>query len=140
MFQYNVQHDCRTAHCVASGKRTVVQERVQTELTESAIEHKPVDIFLINTHTFHNAHLIRAILPRNLTQPIPYAANREAHHAEIAALLRNSQNEKRQKTAGKKKATGTDCRPQASNRTWSARKPCSFWEHYQWCEAETSGC
>lgn len=105
MFQYNVQHDCRMAHCVASGKRPVIQERIQTELTEPSIEHKPHDIFLINLHAFHNAHLIRAVLPRNLTQPIPYitVANREAQHAEIAATLRNSQKEKRQKAAEKKK-------------------------------------
>lgn len=106
MFQYNVQHDCRTVHCVASGKRPLVQERIQTELTESSIEHKPIDTFLINIHAFHNAHLIRAILPRNLIRPIPYitVANCEAQHAEIAATLRNSQKEKREKAAEKKKA------------------------------------
>jgi hypothetical protein len=103
MFQYNVQHDCRNARCVASGKRAVVQERVQTELTESLIEHKPVGIFLVNTHAFHNAHLIRSVLPHDLTRPIPYVTNRKAQHAETAAKLRDSQNEKRLKTAEKKK-------------------------------------
>jgi hypothetical protein len=107
MFQYNVQHDCRLAKCIASGKRAVMQERVQTELskTESVIEHKPLDVFLINTHAFHNAHLIRAVLPRDLTIPVAYSADRAAHHFSIATKLREIQDGKRQLTAEKKKAT-----------------------------------
>jgi hypothetical protein len=107
MFEYNVQHDCRQAKCIASGKRAVMQERVQTELSEpeSVIEHKPLDRFLINTHAFHNAHLIRAVLPRDLTIPVAYSADRVAHHSSIATKLREIQDGKRQKTAEKKKAT-----------------------------------
>jgi len=104
MFQYNVQHDCRQAKCTASGKRAVIQERVQTELSESVIEHKPLDRFLINTHAFHNAHLIRAILPRDLTIPVAYSADRVAHHFSIATNLREIQDGKRQNAAEKKRA------------------------------------
>ena len=107
MFQYNVQHDCREARCLASGKRATMQERVQTELSEpeSFIEHNPLDRFLINTHAFHNAHLIRAILPRDLTIPIAYSADRVGHHYSIATKLRDIQDGKRHKAAEKKKAT-----------------------------------
>ena len=93
MFLYNVQHDCRQAKCTASGKRAVIQERVQTELgeTESVIEHKPLDRFLINTHAFHNAHLIQAILPRDLTIPVAYSADRVAHHFSIFTNLHDIQ-------------------------------------------------
>jgi hypothetical protein len=63
LFEYNVQHDCHQAGCAASGKWAVLQEHVESGITEMFIEHKPSDIFLINTHAFHNAHLIRAILP-----------------------------------------------------------------------------
>jgi hypothetical protein len=106
MFQYNVQHDCRQAKCLASGKRAVVQERVQTELSEpnSFIEHNPLDRFLINTHAFHNAHLVRAVLPRDLTIPIAYSADRIAHHTSVATKLREIQDGKRQNAAEKKKA------------------------------------
>jgi hypothetical protein len=54
MFQYNVQHDCWQAKCVASGKQAVIQEHVQSEVSESScfIKHKPLDRFLINTHAF----------------------------------------------------------------------------------------
>ena len=106
MFQYNVQHDCQQAKCSASGKRAIMQERVQTELSEpeSVIEHKPLDRFLINTHAFHNAHLIRAVLPRELTIPVAYSVDRVAHHFSIATKLREIQDGKRQNTAEKKKA------------------------------------
>jgi len=105
MFQYNVQHDCRQAKCVASGKRAVAQEHEVSSEPNSFIEHKPLDRFLINTHAFHNAHLIRAVLPRDLTIPIAYSADRVAHHASIATKLREIQGGKRQNAAEKKRAT-----------------------------------
>jgi hypothetical protein len=66
---------------------------------EAFIEHKPLDIFLINTHAFHNAHLIRAILPRALTAPIPYIVDRRTHHDQIAQKMRVTQESKRAATA-----------------------------------------
>jgi len=60
---------------------------------------------LINTHAFHNAHLICAVLPRDLTIPIAYTANRITHHFSIATKLQEIQNGKRLITAEKKKAT-----------------------------------
>jgi len=78
-----------------------MQERILSEKTEAYIEHKPVDRYLVNTHAFHNAHLIRAILPRHLTIPIPYAEDRQAHHIRIAAKLQVSQEARRIKTARK---------------------------------------
>jgi hypothetical protein len=86
----------------------LLQERIESGITETYIEHKPLDIFLINTHAFHNAHLIRAILPRDLTAPIPYAVDRRSHHDQIAEGLRVTQDSKRAaialKAAEKKKA------------------------------------
>jgi hypothetical protein len=86
----------------------VLQERIESGITEEFIEHKPLDEFLINIHAFHNAHLIRAILPRDLTAPIPYTVDRRAHHDHIAETLRTAQDAKRAvtalKTAKKKKA------------------------------------
>ncbi|OBZ75013.1 hypothetical protein A0H81_05601 [Grifola frondosa] len=46
-------------------------------------------------HALHNAHLIRAILPRNLTAPIPLFTDRRTKHFEIAKMLRDSQETKR---------------------------------------------
>ncbi|KAG5636112.1 hypothetical protein H0H81_009089 [Sphagnurus paluster] len=79
-------------------KADVLQERrVESNITEACIEHKPLDVYLINTHAFHNAHLIRATLPRDLTAPIPYALDRQSHHDQIAQKLRYAQDLKRAK-------------------------------------------
>ncbi|KAG5637069.1 hypothetical protein H0H81_005835 [Sphagnurus paluster] len=99
LFNYNVQHDCRHAKCEASGERPVIQERVASGITDTFVIHQPTERYLINTHAFHNAHLLRAALPRDLTAPVPYAANREAHHRTIAMALRTTQDAKRAKTA-----------------------------------------
>ncbi|THU81725.1 hypothetical protein K435DRAFT_823377 [Dendrothele bispora CBS 962.96] len=80
LFIQNVQHDCRTAKCTASGIKIRMQERVKSDQTESFIEHKPVDRFLINLCAFHNSHLIRRILPRELTAPIPVFTNHRGEH------------------------------------------------------------
>ena len=69
---------------------------------ESYIEHKPLNEYLINTHAFHNAYLIREILPRELTSPIPFCTDRHSYHLEIASQLRKTQDVKRRATALKK--------------------------------------
>jgi len=73
----------------------LLQERVESGLTETIIEHHAVDRFVINTHAFHNAHLLRATLPRSLVAPIPLYQDRQAKHTEIAGKLRISQESKR---------------------------------------------
>ena len=102
LFEYNVQHDCRKAGCSATGRRNIMQERIQATVMESYVEHKPLDEYLINTHAFHNAHLIREILPRDLTSPIPFRTDRHSYHLEIASQLRRTQDIKRRATALKK--------------------------------------
>ncbi|KAJ7631797.1 hypothetical protein B0H17DRAFT_866673, partial [Mycena rosella] len=63
-----------------------MQERVQSDQTENYIIHNNLDRFL-NTHTFHNTHLLRATLPRDLVAPIPLFTERQAKHDELAAQL-----------------------------------------------------
>ncbi|KAF8918451.1 hypothetical protein CPB85DRAFT_1200830, partial [Mucidula mucida] len=79
-FKFNVQHNCTTAKCTASGVRKRKQERQDSEVTENFIEHQPLDRYFINTHAFHNAHLVRATLPRSLTVPLPIVDDRKAFH------------------------------------------------------------
>lgn len=102
-FLYNVQHDCSLAKCTASGKRPVMQERVESGLLMTYIEHRPCERFIINTHAFHNAHLLRSTLPRSLVAPIPLFQNRQTKHIEMARNLRETQQAKR--TATKARAT-----------------------------------
>jgi hypothetical protein len=102
-FLYNVQHDCTLSKCTASGTRPLMQERVESGLIQTCIEHKPVERFVINTHAFHNAHLLRATLPRSLVAPIPLHPDRKAKHFEIAGSLRLTQEAKRKTRAAQKK-------------------------------------
>ena len=64
-----------------------MQERVKSALFETHIEHQPVERFVINTHAFHNAHLLRKILPRQLVVPILLFQDRKAKHNEFAQSL-----------------------------------------------------
>ena len=64
-----------------------MQERVESALFETHIEHQPVERFVINTHAFHNAHLLRKTLPRHLVVPISLLQDRKAKHNELAKSL-----------------------------------------------------
>ncbi|KAJ6583287.1 hypothetical protein B0H10DRAFT_1636463, partial [Mycena sp. CBHHK59/15] len=100
-FIFNVQHDCYSAKCSASGTRAKMQERVASSVAESFIEHKPLDEYLINTTAFHNAHLLRRCLPRNLWAPVPLLTPeaRIGKHHELAAQLRQKQPKPKHKQA-----------------------------------------
>ncbi|KJA24001.1 hypothetical protein HYPSUDRAFT_1078326 [Hypholoma sublateritium FD-334 SS-4] len=111
LFSYNVQHDCPLAKCTASGEQPLMQERVESGLTKSCIEHQPMDRFVINTHAFHNAHLLRAALPRSLTHPISIYSpeDRKSKHIEISQSLQAIQEVKQaaSKAKGKQKQSET---------------------------------
>lgn len=94
-FLYNVQHDCPLSKCTASGKQPLIQERVESGKVKACIEHQPIERFIVNTHAFHNAHLIRASLPRLLIAPIPLHQDRQSKHFEIAGGFRAAQEVKR---------------------------------------------
>ncbi|KAJ6606724.1 hypothetical protein B0H10DRAFT_2178638 [Mycena sp. CBHHK59/15] len=89
-FKVNVQHDCYRAKCEATGEHLRMQERVESDQIENFIVHEPLDRFIINSHAFHNAHLLRATLPRDLIAPIPLFEERQEKHKEFAATLRQN--------------------------------------------------
>ncbi|KAJ6573622.1 hypothetical protein B0H10DRAFT_2084514 [Mycena sp. CBHHK59/15] len=74
-----------------------MQERVESDNTENFIIHESLDRFIVNSHAFHNAHLLRAALPRDLLAPIPLFEDRRAKHDEFASTLRDTQAVKRAK-------------------------------------------
>ncbi|KAJ7448584.1 hypothetical protein FB451DRAFT_1053799 [Mycena latifolia] len=99
-FIFNVQHDCYTAKCTASGNRPKMQERMKSSIMESFIEHQPLDKYVINTTALHNAHLLRRCLPRSAWAPVPLfdtQQSRVAKHHELAEELRLTQSGKRAK-------------------------------------------
>ncbi|KAJ6540253.1 hypothetical protein B0H10DRAFT_1767244, partial [Mycena sp. CBHHK59/15] len=68
-FSFNVQHDCRACGCDASGITRQMQERQESDKLIHSIVHKGDNRFVINTHGFHNAALLRKYLPVALTKP-----------------------------------------------------------------------
>ncbi|KAJ7250963.1 hypothetical protein C8J57DRAFT_1437578 [Mycena rebaudengoi] len=88
-FLFNVQHDCHFSKCEATGIRIRMQERVASDKTENYIVHRALDRFFINTHAFHNAHLLRATLPRDLISPVLLFPDRQAKHHALATELRS---------------------------------------------------
>ncbi|KAJ7040964.1 hypothetical protein C8F04DRAFT_1230647 [Mycena alexandri] len=108
-FLINAQHDCNAAGCSASGQRRRMQERVESDLFDTFIVHEPLERFIINTHAFHNAHLLRQVLPRALTAPIALFVDRKEKHYELATTLRETKDARRkhlkEKKALKKKDT-----------------------------------
>ena len=73
-----------------------MQERMNSDRTESFIEHRPVGRYIINTHAIHNAHLVRAAIPRHLTRPVPLFLDRKQEHERIASNYRKKQGAKRE--------------------------------------------
>ncbi|KAJ7879048.1 hypothetical protein B0H14DRAFT_2341661, partial [Mycena olivaceomarginata] len=64
-------NNCESAQCDTSGVRLRMQEHVESDQIENFVVHKPLDHFFINSLAFHNAHLLRETLPRDLLAPLP---------------------------------------------------------------------
>ncbi|KAJ7908106.1 hypothetical protein B0H13DRAFT_2233350 [Mycena leptocephala] len=91
------EHDCVFCKCKAASV-FVRQERIFTDLTELEISHSPEQRFILNMHALHNAHLIRDILLRSLTEPIPYLQDRAAtKRAETQAKTKATREKNKQK-------------------------------------------
>ena len=89
---FNAQHDCATARCTDSGRIPRRQERLELDDTEPVVEHKPLNVYLINTHSLHNAHLLRRAVPHDLITPVPYInpSERQAEHMKFATAWREN--------------------------------------------------
>ncbi|KAJ7031059.1 hypothetical protein C8F04DRAFT_890168, partial [Mycena alexandri] len=96
-FNINVQHDCYSAKCEATGIRLQMQEHVESDQIENYIVHNPLERYFINSHAFHNAHLLRATLPRDLIAPIPLFQDRQQTHFDLATTLRATLETRREK-------------------------------------------
>ena len=56
-------------------------------------------------HALHNSWRIREVLPRNLTEPVPYVLNREEFHHNMARKLQKINPKKRARAKEKAKDT-----------------------------------
>lgn len=99
-FIFNAQHDCEGGDCSYTISDTNGQTAAKVERT---LTHSTHDKFFINLHALHNAWRLREVLPRNLTEPIPYITNREEFHCKMARKLQKSNPQKRAKAKEKAK-------------------------------------
>ncbi|KAJ7444944.1 hypothetical protein FB451DRAFT_1434147 [Mycena latifolia] len=104
-FSFNAQHDCRACGCDASGVTRQMQERQESDKLIHSIVHKDEDRFIINTHGFHNATLLRKYLPVALTKPRVLFPDRRKRHDDLSGPLAAAQKEKRAATQEKAAAT-----------------------------------
>ena len=102
---FNAQHDCEGGKCALDEVNAQVQERQETSKKLSTIAHSDHKRYFINTHALHNCSLLRKVLPRSLTAPIPWAQDRRKLHGEMAQCLQKENPEKRADAAAKAKAT-----------------------------------
>ncbi|KAJ3781388.1 hypothetical protein GGU10DRAFT_277639 [Lentinula aff. detonsa] len=102
LFNQNVQHDCRTAKCAATGVQNRKQERQDSSQVEFLIQHKSDNRFLLNLYAFHNAHLVRRTLPKQLTKPIPLFSDRRTQHNKNAEILRTTLFARKEQTRKKR--------------------------------------
>ncbi|KAJ7156572.1 hypothetical protein C8R43DRAFT_949420 [Mycena crocata] len=123
-FIFNVQHDCYSAKCTASGSRAKTQEPVESSITEAFIEHQPLDEFVINTTAFHNAHLLRRCLPRHAWAPVPMFTPeyRIAKHTELAGELRGTHATRKAALAAAAAAKKDQADPTVADGTTKKRK------------------
>jgi hypothetical protein len=91
----------------------IIQKQEETESTRASVEHKEVERYILNTHAFHNAHLLNEILSPSLYNitPIYKPAERATIHAAAAKQLHDNRAAKKQARAAKKAANGevTQC-------------------------------
>jgi hypothetical protein len=62
-----------------------MQERVESDNTEKFIVHESLDRFIVNSHAFHNAHLLRAAFP-DLLALIPLFEDQKANMTSLPPL------------------------------------------------------
>jgi hypothetical protein len=53
--------------------------------------HKLIPHYIINTHAFHSAHLLRKVLPQSLMALVALVEDRNLKHKELAMQLCSSQ-------------------------------------------------
>jgi hypothetical protein len=89
----------------------MIQEQVETGLQRRHVEHREpappsTNRYIINLHSFHHPHLIRRVLPRTLTAPIPLLSpnDRQERHNALADAFKEKSTVRKQATADKKKA------------------------------------
>ena len=74
-------------------------------MAQAVMSHSTHDKFFINLHALHNAWRLHEVLPRSLTEPVPYVVDREEFHHERARKLQKTNPKKRERAKEKAKDT-----------------------------------
>ncbi|KAL0565664.1 hypothetical protein V5O48_016353 [Marasmius crinis-equi] len=125
-FEFNVQHDCEYAQCSPSQSVSMLQERQQAPAKKTVIVHQTQDEprFIINTHAFHNARLLRKFLPRHLYAPVHLFPDRQQRLHNLDSEIVVTQGEKRAET--NRKAAETRARNKALKAARQVQATTSF--------------
>lgn len=117
-FIVNVQHDCAARKCALTGTRVILQERMDTGLTERAIKHNDDNNFVLNIHALHNAHRVRRIVSSKVIgcQTVPSEEERLVSHCTALAKLTASRKQKEaaKDTTGAQPVGVPDMQPSSS--------------------------
>jgi hypothetical protein len=102
---FNVQHDCFASGCDTSRRIAQLQERQESGQFSEVVCHRDNPVFIINTHAFHNAILLRKFIPRHLTEPHHIYPTRHQRHQDLAKELVAERKKKKEATKAKAQAT-----------------------------------
>ena len=104
-FIFNAQHDCEGGECGYTISDAGAHDGQATAKVERKMIHSAHDRFFINLHALHNAWRLREVLPRKLTEPVPYVVDRQEFHHKMARKLQKSNPKKRAKAKERAKDT-----------------------------------
>lgn len=104
-FIFNAQHDCEEGKCSYTIHDTDRPTGKSATKVRRNFQHSNHNKFFVNLHALHNAWRLREVLPRNLTDPVPYVADREEFHHEMARKLQKANPKKRARAKEKAKET-----------------------------------
>ena len=82
-FKIAVEHDCQYIQCEATGTRHQMQEQQETERVIKVMKHLDDEHFIINLLSLHNPHLVREVLPAELTAPKRAFPDRQGRLREV---------------------------------------------------------
>ncbi|KAH7919605.1 hypothetical protein BV22DRAFT_968262, partial [Leucogyrophana mollusca] len=91
----NVQHNCIDSQCVDTRQQPVPQERLESTVTKTVLQHKSTPHYFLNVYSIHNYVHIQSIIPTALRETPVRVTN-------VAEVRSNAVKQLKDKRAAKK--------------------------------------